>query len=76
MPTAPATQQDIENLRNDLRDHVTNDRADFDYLRREVGAMKEGQAGWNGGLRSILWLLGIGLPAIFAAIIALAVKHP
>jgi len=75
MPASPVTQQDIENLRNDLRDHEKNDRVDFATIRGEIALIKEGQAGWNSGLKIITWMLGIGFTAVLGLLSAVAAKH-
>lgn len=83
----PATRQDVENLREDLRDymgrqetwnanHSANDRMDFSEVRKSISSLEGSQSSWNGGMKSILWVMGIFLPAIFGAIVALYVHRP
>ena len=86
MPPHPATQQDIENLRNELRDHAakqegwnrdhsSEDRMDFKELREEIALIKESQAGWNSGLKIITWMLGLGFAAVLSLLGAVVAKH-
>lgn len=58
------TRQDIENLRNDLRDHATNDRADFKDIYAKLEATNREMSEWSGGMKLIKFL---GLPGIALA---------
>ena len=57
-------REDLGGMRQDFRIHIDDDRKVWQQVDR-----------WTGALTFFKWLLGIFLPAILAALIALIVRH-
>jgi hypothetical protein len=75
MPSTPATRQDVENLRNDLRDHEQRDREDFASMNERVEEINTRLVSFLGGFGFAKWSIGLCLPAILVALIGLYMKR-
>jgi hypothetical protein len=54
----------FEQMRGDLTEHVNDDRAVWTMVYR-----------WDGAIKFLKWSLGVGIPAILTALVALLVRH-
>ena len=75
---APATRQDIENLRNDLRDHEKQDREDFKETRSAISQVKHQQDQWNGAIGTMKFFCAMGGASCLAgagAVLIFLVRH-
>lgn len=57
-------RSDVSTLRTDFREHVDDDKRVWHIVYR-----------WDGAITFLQWAMGLGIPAILAALIALLVKH-
>lgn len=70
-----ATSTDVANIREDLRRHEDQDREDFADVRKSLTALTSSMSEWSGALKLAKWVLGLGVPAILAALITDIVRH-
>lgn len=74
-PMQPASHGDIMVLREDFRRHEDQDRADFAAMRTEVQRLATLLSQWSGALAFAKWSMGLGMPAIFGAVVTHVVRH-
>lgn len=61
------SRQDIENLRNDLRDHEQRDREDFAAMRAAIDKINVDIAEWIGAMKLLKTFAVIGIPSMLTA---------
>lgn len=54
----------LKELRDDFKEHLEDDRAVWKQVEQ-----------WSGALGIAKWVLGLGVPAILAALVAHVVRH-
>jgi hypothetical protein len=57
-------RSDLEHMRVDFTEHVNDDRAVWSMVYR-----------WDGAIKFLKWSLGVGIPAILAALVTLLIRH-
>ncbi len=75
MSTAPGYYQVITQIRQDLEKHESRDDERFDRLDTAVQAVNSQLERFIGGVNLAKWALGIGIPAIFGAIVTHVFRH-
>lgn len=69
------TQESIRLLRQDLAEHRSEDKRDFEAVKDAVHHLDVIVARYVGGITLAAWALGVGIPAILAAMLTYMVKH-
>lgn len=82
----PATQQDIDRLRDDfgktwadmrdtIRRHDDSDTLRFGEIIEKVQTIEKLFAAWSGALGISKWALGLGIPSIVGLLITHVLRH-